>query len=233
MGRPHLKLAGPYEFLADDPWLYGPYAAEGKNAGLPGAGESKTALAAYALLQADVGWLSPRAARWFHQSTGATPPGFSEVGATPVSRTISTPIGLVGIVLFPEGSVQGKGPEQQQEQAVLAAGRALKDRCSLVIGISPWGYAGERDFLPKAEGVFHVIMGGGEGVGFSHAISDKRPGLLWLRPDTQGRAINVLEILTLPGKDFAWRENVTFRAKLDWLDDEVRPDPAMEQIVGQ
>lgn len=200
---------------------------------MPGAQESKTALAAYSLIKTDMGWLSSKAARWFRQIADATPPGFSVVGATPVSRTISTPIGLVGIVLFPEGHTQGKEPTPEQEQSVLAAGRGLKNRCSLIIGISPWGYSGERDFLPKAVGVFNVIMGGGEGVGFSHSLSNKLPGLLWLRPDTQGRAVNVLEIRALPDTNLIWRENVNFRARLDWLDDEVRPDPAMVKIVGE
>ncbi len=180
-----------------------------------------------------MGWLSPGAAAWFKQSAGATPPGFSEVGAEAVSRVISTPVGKIGVVLFPEGPVQGKGPAPEQEQRALAAGRGLRDQCALVIGISPWGYVGERDFLPKAAGVFNIIMGGGEGVGFAHSLSDKRPGLLWLRPDTQGRAVNVLEIRQLPGKNFAWKENGNFKAQLEWLTDDVRPDPAMLRIIGE
>ena len=233
MGRPHLTLAGPYEFRADDPWLYGAYASELAKKDMPGEEEAKTALAAYSLLGFDMGWLSPKAAAWFRRYTGTTPSGFREVGGEPVSRTISTPVGKIGLVLFPEGPVQGKAPSPDQEQAALAAGRALRDTCALVVGISPWGYVGERDFLPKAAGIYNVLMGGGEGVGFSHSLSDRRPGLVWLRPDTQGRALSVLEIRQLPGKNFVWKENETFRAKLEWLGDDVRPDPAMAKIVGE
>lgn len=229
-----LVLAGPYEFLADDPWLYGAYASEEAKKGMPTAPEAQTSFAAHKLLRVDAGWLSEKAAAWFKQATGALPPGYSVVRSSPVSLKVDTSIGTVGIVLFPEGPIQGKSPTPEQEQSALAAGRALKQRCSIIVGISPWGFVGERDFLPKADGIFNVIMGGGEGVGFSHTVTDKRPDILWLRPDTQGRAVNILEILELPkrGATFAWRENTTFRARLEWLDDSYPPDSAMLKIVG-
>lgn len=230
-----LVLCGPYEFLADDPWLYGPYAGPEAHNTLPTAPEARTAHAAYTLLGVDAGWLSGKAAQWLKKDAGSLPRGFSMAGATPLARTIDTAIGSIGIVFFPEGPAPGKGPSPEQERAVLEAGRSLRGKCTLILGISPWGYVGERDFLPKAEGVFNVILGGGEGVGFSHSLSNKAPGVLWLRPDSQGRAVNLLNILTLPSKStpYLWREDVTFTANLEWLDGTYRSDPAMEKIVGK
>lgn len=164
---------------------------------------------------------------------GAVPGGFNKVGAKPVVRTISTPIGLVGVVLFAQGPVPGKGPNPAQEQQALAAGQTLKNKCALLVGVSPWGYTAERDFLPKADGIFNVILGGGEGVSFANSLSAERPGILWLRPDSQGRAVNVLEILELPNKQILWKENVNFRARLDWLDNKTPDDPAMRAIVKE
>lgn len=234
MARPLLALCGPYEFLADDPWRYGPYADAQSHDAAPPAPEARTALAAYTLLRVDAGWLSAKAAQWLKKGAGSVPRGFSEIGTAPRTRTVDTAIGTIGIVFFPEGPVPGKAPDPAQEQAVLEAGRSLKERCALVLGISPWGYVGERDFLPKAEGVFNVILGGGEGVGFGHSLSNKGPGVLWLRPDSQGRAVNILEIHTLPsrGVPYVWREEQTFSARLEWLDEKYRSDPAMEKIVG-
>lgn len=182
----------------------------------------------------DAGWLSPKAARWLRKAAGAIPAGYHEVNAEPVVRVLNTPAGAVGIVLFPEGPTPGKGPTPDLEQKVLAAGRTLRERTLAVLGVSPWGYVGERDFLPKAEGVFTCILGSGEGVAFSHSLSEKNPGILWLRPDGQGRAVNILEFLQLPvpGSAMRWREGVTFNARLDFLGGAYPPDPKMAKIIG-
>jgi hypothetical protein len=181
-----------------------------------------------------VGWISPKAAHWLQNATGGIPARYHIVTTEPVARVINTPIGAVGIVLFPEGPTPGKGPTPEMERKVLNAGRALREKTLLVIGISPWGFVGERDFLPKAEGTFACILGSGEGVAFPHSVSKKNPGILWLRPDSQGRAVNVLEFLQLPapGGTMQWREGITFNADLDFLDDSCAPSREMEKIIG-
>jgi hypothetical protein len=215
--------------------LYGHFAESEKKDGLPPAGEAKVALAAYSLLGVDAGWLSPKADRWFRTGAGGIPGGFTLVGAKTVSRVIPTPAGDIGLVFFPQAATPGKAPSQEQEQAALAAGKALRKRCALVLGVSPWGYMGERNFLPKAIGVYGVILGGGEGVGFGFAVPADAKEILWLRPDSQGRAINRLDLLTLPkqGEALRWTKGNTFEADLEFLDDAVPSDPAMATIVGK
>lgn len=227
-------IAGPYEFLADDPFVYGQHAPDGKKNSLPPSTPARTALAAHNLLRHDAGWLSAKAGGWLLRDAGNTPHGYSLMGKEPVSKVLETALGDVGLVLFPEGPAPWKGPTPEQEKAVLAAGKALRGRCVLVLGISPWGYVGERDFLPKARNVFSCILGGGEGVGFGFSVPEKTPEVLWLRPDSQGRAVNVLEILLQPekGAHYAWREGKSFEAWLQFLDDDFPPDAAMLRIVG-
>lgn len=230
-----LVLAGPYEFLADDPFLYGIYNTNKQAPPLPPAEDARLALAAHALLRVDSGWLSAKAAQWMRQAAGALPPGYAVVEKEPVVHIVETGIGKVGIVLFPEGPTPGKGPTPELEERVLAAGRRLQGQTALTLGVSPWGFVGERDFLPKAQGIFACILGSGEGVGFAFSVPEKNPGVLWLRPDNQGRAVNILELLQMPGQNSLpeWREGVTFNAKLEFLDHRYRPDPAMEQIIGR
>lgn len=226
-------LAGPHEFLADNPFLYGHHAkGEAKNS-LPPPSEAAKALAAYRLLAFDAGWLSARSGRWLQEGGGGLPSGFELVEAAPVSRVLQSPLGPIGLVLFPEGPTPGKSPTPEQRALVLEAGRKLAPNCVLVIGISPWGYVGERDFLPEARGVFSCIFGGGEGVGFGFSVPEKSPDVLWLRPDSQGRAVNVLELFALPAKGAPWKEGQHFEAWLEFLDDSFRADPAMLNIVGQ
>lgn len=220
-------LAGPYEFLVDNPFKYG-------GGGEPAPEEAKLALAAYKLLHVDAGWLSARAAAWLKKAAGGIPPRFAEMRAKPVSRTIDTVIGPVGVVLFPEGPAPGKGPGPGQEEAVLAAAKALQKTCVMVVGISPWGSVAERAFLPKAQGVFTCLLGGGEGVAFSSSSVNTAPGVIWSRPDPQGRAVNMIEFYTLPQKNgaFTAKEGVSFASHLQFLDASCPSLPSMQRLIG-
>lgn len=202
---------------------------------MPPSDKARVALASQNLLKVDLGWLSPKAAQWLRQSVGSLPTGFHAMQKKPVTKIITTKAGKIGFVLFPEGSVPGKGPTPDQVTAVLAAGNALKGKVALIIGISPWGAAGETAFIrsKKAGEVFGCILGSGEGIGFAHSLTED-PSVLWVRPDSQGRAVNVIELLELPttGAKAEWLEGVTFRAEMDFLDDDRPDDPAMRGIVG-
>ena len=103
--------------------------------------------------------------------------------------------------------------------------------------MSPWGLVGEKKFLPKAQGVFDCILGGGEGVGFAQSLSDQSSGVLWLRPDGKGRTVNVVDILETPKRNpqsgaLKWVDGVNFRAALEFLDSSCPPDPAMQKLIG-
>lgn len=185
-------------------------------------------------MQVSTGWLSGKAADWFQQATGALPVGYREVGKEPVVQILDTEAGKIGVVLFPEGARPGSGADLQTEQKVLEAGKSLRGKVRLIVGVSPWGYRAERDFIRKWGNVFGCILGGGEGIGFDFSLKE-HPGVLWLRPDSQGRAINIVEFLELPALDSApkWKENTTFRAYLQFLDEDYPSDQAMIRIIGQ
>jgi len=227
-----LIIAGPYEFLPDNPFLYGIHAID-KNA-RPPAESAYVALAAYNLLNVDLGWLSKKSAEWLRRNAGDIPRGFVEVGSEPITRLLDSPVGSIGFVLFPEGLEPGRSPTPKQIAAVMVAGKSLKNKAVMVVGVSPWGYVGEQDFLPEAQGVFDCILGGGEGVGFSSVNPQNAPGVLWLRPDAGGRAINILELFAKPrtGQKMKWTERTTFGAHLEFLGNNRPSDPAMLRVVG-
>lgn len=225
--RPRLVLVGPYEFLADNHFKY-------TNGESPDAAAAKLALAAYKLLHVDAGWVSSRAAAWLASQAGGLPPGFTKVSGQPVVRSMNTAVGTVGVILFPEGPQPGKGPTPAQEKAVLDAAAKLRAKCPLIIGISPWGTVAEKAFLPKAQGLFTCLFGGGEGIAFAATILDSAPGVIWARPDAQGRAVNVIELYSLPGKDAAaWkaREGTNFASYLEYLTQSCPTLPAMQKLI--
>jgi len=217
--------------LADKP-LYRIH-ARNKNA-LPTAESARVALAAYNLLNVDIGWLSKKSAQWMRDNAGDIPRGFIEVGSEPVVRLLDSPVGTLGFVLFPEGPEPGRSPAPKQINAAVTAGKSLKNKAVMVVGISPWGYVGERDFLPKAKGVFDCILGSGEGVGFPGTVPQKTPGVLWIRPDGAGRAVNILELYfkPQPGQAIQWIERKTFGASLEFLDNTCPSDPAVLRVIG-
>ena len=229
---PRLIIAGPYEFLPDNPFLYGIHTLDKR--ALPPAESARVALTAYNLLNVDIGWLSKKSAEWLRRNTGDIPRGFVEVGSEPITRLLESTAGTLGFVLFPEGPEPGRSPTPKQIAAVIAAGKSLKDKAVMVVGISPWGYIGERDFLPAAQGVFDCILGSGEGVGFPSAVPQKTPSVLWIRPDGAGRSVNILELFVKPqiGQKIEWIERTTFGASLEFLGNNHPSDPAMLRVVG-
>jgi hypothetical protein len=231
-GKPCLVLAGPYEFAADDPFRFGHLAEPGGKGTLPPAAEAVFTRKLHAMLQVDAGWISQKAAGWL-TNAGGPPAGYLVVGGEPRDRILRTPAGPVGIVFFPEGPVPGKGPTPDQERRVLERGGKLRGQVLLLLGVSPWGLVAEKSFLPKAGGIFDCILGGGEGVGFGFSLAEKVPGLIWLRPDGRGRAVNVLELNTMPDgkKPFVWEEGRTFNARLDFMGEGVPADKAALELI--
>lgn len=231
-GAPLLILAGPDEFLTD------PASRGEEKRAMPSLTDGKIALAAYTALRVDAGWLSPEAAEWMRQAGGDVPPGFTVVEKEPQTRMVSTPAGPVGIVFFPRGERQGVNPSREQEKAVLDAGKALRKKAFLVIGVSPWGHQLEKAFLSKAEGIFGCLFGSGPGVAFSHAIPPSAPGILWLRSDTRGRSVTELRLLSTPpppasGKSPDWIEGISFTARLIPLDAKVPENKDVAALLGK
>jgi hypothetical protein len=231
-GGPCLVIAGPYEFTADDPFRFGHLAEKGRNA-LPPAAEAVFTRKLHAMLGVDAGWISHKAAEWMKKYAGGIPAGYLEIGKAPRGTILRTPIGPVGIVFFPEGDVPGKGPAPEQKRQVLESGRELRGQVRLLLGVSPWGLVAEKSFLPEAGGIFDGILGGGEGVGFGFSLAEKVPGLIWLRPDGKGRAVNVLELYAARDDDtpFLGEEGKTFDARLDFMGEDVSPDRAALDLI--
>lgn len=239
---PVLVIAGPDEFLADAPR----YTRKTKTGtaqpqdtpedARPPAMEAPLSLAAHMALHVDAGFMSPRAAAWMEDNAGATPPGFHVVQSTPVSRLIPSPAGPIGVVFFPHGQGEAGIPTETQIKSVLAAGTALRAKAVLLIGVSPWGYDAEKSFLRQGEGIFHLLLGGGDGMPFAQAIATECPSILWSRPDSMGRAITDISLLELPpsatsGGRAQWLEGISFKARLVFLDDSYPSDPQMRQIL--
>lgn len=185
-------------------------------------------------MRVDDGFLSPAAAAWFRQHAGSLPPGYREVQDTPATL-VHTANGLrVAVVFFPPLRKGVDDPTPEAVRDALAAGRKARSAADLVIGVSPWGSLNERDMLPRCEGVFDILFGGGSGSAFDGSLDDVAPGVLWARPERDGKGVNVVDVLALPspGVPNDWVQGITIATRIIMLSDTVARDPAVEAVIG-
>lgn len=147
----------------------------------------------------------------------------------PVSVILDTPGGKVGVVIFPEAKKAGEAPGEDISRAVSRAAKELRPQVKLVIGVSPWGVTAENEFLEQARPDLDVLLGSGDGVGFS-AKNANGNRTLWMHSYTKGRALYVLNILDWPvEKNFKWDVDKNFTTQAIILEDHYAPDPEMEK----
>ena len=237
-GVPFLYLAGSEEFLSDLDVIRFASPEWNKNAPVNLHNESQKArrlVTGHSRLGTSVGYLLPEENDWLMEYAGKVPPGFQKVSTEPVSTLLSTPNGKVGIVLFPKGTGNNNQPSEAQIQAVLNAGKALQGKASLVLGVSPWGNVAEHRFLPRANGIYSILFGGGNGLSYTYSTEFSTPSLLWVRSESQGRAVNFLNVYEMPAPGHLpqWQEGISFSAGQTFLFLRLPPDQGMEKAIGK
>lgn len=220
-----LALMGPGEFWADE--------------GRAPLGPAELALSlappqdvlrAYNRFFAQGIYLSPRAQKWLGALAAALPPNYLKMQSRPVSRVIPLGGRSVGLVFFPKAEASRPNEIAAAYAEALQAGRSLRPQVDLLVGVSPWGIHGERAFAEQAEGVYHLILGGGPGYGFGFALMGGGGGVIWARPEDQGRSVNLVEILAWPDAAPRWEPEANFRAQIILLGPEVPDDPGILRI---
>lgn len=189
----------------------------------------------HSMLKVDLGWLSKAESDWFKLYDAKIPEGFVLVEDKPISASYDLPQGRISVVLFPAGKGKHGSPTPEQIQSILDAGKELKTSSSLLIGISPWGNVAEYRFLEQAEGIYSILFGGGSGLGGPYVVDHSSESLLWIRSESHGRAINVLDIMEmpLPGHKASWVEGISFNAKQIFLYLKLPPDPKFDEAIGR
>jgi hypothetical protein len=187
-------------------------------------------LDAYASLNYNVGALSREESRKFAALGRVAPKGWhSPLDKEPVSVVLDTPGGKVGVVIFPEAKKAGETPGEDVMRAVSKAAKELRAQAKLVIGVSPWGVHGESEFLEQTKPDLDVLLGTGEGVGFSAKPANGNR-TLWMHSYTKGRALYSLDLLDWPGeKNFKWDTGKNYATQAIILEDNFVPDPEMEK----
>ncbi len=181
-----------------------------------------------------------KAADWFAGSGGA-PRGFTKVGQEPLVLVLERGGRKIGLVFFAAPPAVENSPPALIENIfsqAIKAGKKIKPSVGLLIGVSPWGQRLEDDFLARGNGLFDILLGGGDGIGFPAYVRKEAPQLLWARSDINGRAVTVLDLFAwpeplAPGAPASadWVEGVTFKSTQPVLSQSLPPDSEISPLL--
>lgn len=185
------------------------------------------------MLGYDAGALNPEEAAYLEKAGAALPDRFTILGPQPKTEIVRVGALPVGIVFFPPSPDPRDVTPAALGDAVAGAALGLRDRVKLVIGISGWGMPDEETFLAAHPGALDLLLGSGP---YAGTAGRPAPGgkTLWSRAYTQGKTVNRLDILALPGApDFAWKQDANFKALIFSLDETYPADPAVGQLFQE
>lgn len=188
-------------------------------------------LRAYDRFMAQGIYVSPPAQKWLGERAATLPPNYILMQGKLQSRVIPAAGKRIGVVWFAPDGPDGLADAQSD---AIRAGRELRGQVDLLVGVSPWGSDAERKFTERVEGLYHIIMGGGPGYGFGSSLKGANKGVLWLRPEPQGSAVNVVEILSWPEPALhIWEYSANFTARVELLGPNVPSDAVIEEIFNE
>lgn len=220
-----LVIAGPDEFYADRE------APSGDTAKAMG----HVLHEAFSRMPYTAIYLSPAAVRDMKTHSLALPPNGVAVASEPVTRVFRAGNLAAACIFLPSGTGGSGEPGPDQILAAQVAAKEAAKTADLVIGISPWGMRAENSLAASFTGYFHILLGGGHGIALpGQATGDLgTPGPLWVRSDRKGRAINVLDIFSVPAHGSPWLEGVHFTARLEFLALSLPEDEETVNIIGK
>lgn len=214
-----LVIAGPSEFYADR--------LEADEAHAAKIGPALHA--AFGRMPYTAVYVSPVAMADFQKHGMAALGNGVVVADKPVTELFRVGGMVAACVFLPAGLGEDGGPTPEQVLAAQVAAREAAAGADVVIGISPWGMRAENRLAGEFAGYFHIILGGGVGIAVPGQASGGAgaPGPLWVRSDRRGRAINVVDIFSLPATGSAWLEGIHFSSRLVFLEPELVEDSAV------
>ena len=162
------------------------------------------------------------------------PPGWMQFSDQAQTK-IFTHHGLrLGFIILPHTpgpqgqNTSGNGQMPGLEEAI----RSLKSSCDLSIGLSPWGWQKEKEFLESGSPVPDILLGSGSGPAILGKLANNAH-TVWLRPYSQGRALNAISIPDPQAKDWVngWRIEKNIHLEFLVLDDRVPSDPDIQELL--
>lgn len=193
----------------------------------PGSPEKFTRLKRiFEALDYDLGVLDANVARNMREKGSGPPRGWMTVESRAHSKIFPVNGFKIGFLVFPPS------PDEPDFSRITALARKMGSNLSLLIGVSPWGAAKERDFLRERPGAVDILLGSGSGPSFKA----KYPGsgqTIWVRPYPEGKAIHRISIASLKPRDIEspWKPGKDCDIRLIMLEEDIPQNPSIKEII--
>ena len=188
---------------------------------------------AYGMLGYDLGVVTPQEKSWLDSAGAQLPGSWRPLGATAQTVVLQRAGLKVAVVLFPDADFAKEPAKAEQVRAAVQAeaGKA-RSGADVVVGVSPWGDAGEKLLLDSAPGAFDLLLGGGKGLGYGvRSTADGRT--LWARPPFDGRGMVRFDILALPqGQERSWKEGENISTAVKMFDWDIPQDSVLANVFS-
>lgn len=188
---------------------------------------------AYDFMKYDVALLGQTEADLFSE-TGATPDSARKTAAAePVSMVKLKSGKTIAFVRYPS-TLPGKDiPSERLIERVSKTIKSIRSSVDLVVGMSDWGWVGEREYLAMNPSIMpDILLGSGLGSGVDGRVeADGR--CIWIRPYDKGRTVSELRIMNWPDRSnpFAWQEPDNFQSMSTALGDKYSDHPDVNAIL--
>jgi len=146
---------------------------------------------------------------------------------TPFSMVTLKNGDLIGVVRFPSLKKGEDIPSDDQIKKLSTAIKAERKKVKLLLGLSDWGWVGEREYLAKnPDAVPDLLLGSGRGSGVNGRI-EANGRCIWIRPYDKGRTVSEVQVYAWPdrSKPFAWKEPDNIKSLSIGLGDNYQDNP--------
>jgi len=219
-----LFISGPYELQDID---------ENKS---PAAKAPRIVAQAYENLEYDAMMLTPADAA----VVGPEMPESLKTWVVPsgkvTTRTFERKNLRIGLVYFPVLASPEAEPTEADMEEVIRQARNLQGEVNVVIGVSPWGFNGEKAFLEKYKGPdqpLDILLGGGHGSG-NRGKLEADSAAAWVRSFSKGKSVSFvrLENISDHRMDSFRKHEADVRFDLVVLDEKAPIDPLMDSQLA-
>jgi len=108
-----------------------------------------------------------------------------------------------------------------------------RDNVRLLVGLSDWGWVGEREYLAQnPDYVPDFLFGSGRGSGVNGRL-EANERCAWVRPYDKGRTVSEIQVYAWPGRSasFTWKEPENIKTLSTGLGDQYEDNPDVSEIL--
>jgi hypothetical protein len=203
------------------------------NGTMPDKRVLESLLQAYQMLNYDIGLVGAFEAENLGLLGLAVEPARKTAAEAPFTVLTTTGGDAVGFIRFPSLPPGEDTPSSDLIKTIATRVRAARPSVRLLVGLSDWGWIGEREYLAQNPAdVPDMLLGSGRGSGVNGRIeADGR--CLWVRPYDKGKTVSNVQIMTWPDGNgpLSWSIPDVVKPSTVGLGDQYQDNPDVDAIL--